>query len=67
MKIFKLIIPLFLICCNSPSNEDSQPQQAKEIKYSVDLNIIEDFFLKIFGKTRQIRVRRGLTCVTNRM
>jgi len=43
MKIFKLIIPLFLICCNSPSNEDSQSQQAKEIKYSVDLNIIEDF------------------------
>ena len=46
MKIFKLTIPLFLICCNSPSNEDSQPQQAKEIKYSVDLNIIEDFWME---------------------
>ena len=43
MKIFKLIIPLFLICCNSPSNEDSESQKAKEIEFSVDLKIIEDF------------------------
>ena len=32
-----------MICCNSPSNEDSESSIAKEIKYSVDLNIIEDF------------------------
>lgn len=43
MKIFKLIIPLFLICCNSPIHEDSESQKAKEIKYSVDLKIIEYF------------------------
>ncbi len=43
MKIFKLIIPLFLICCNSPSNEDSASPKAKEIEFSVDLKIIEDY------------------------
>jgi hypothetical protein len=53
MKIFKLIVPLFLICCNSPSNEDNHPHKTKEIKYSVDLNIIEDFMNG--GDTKHIK------------
>ena len=32
-----------MICCNSPSNEDSESPKTEEIKFSVDLKIIEDF------------------------
>ena len=43
MKIFNLIIPLLLICCNSQHNKDSESPKAKEIEVSVDLKIIEDY------------------------
>lgn len=43
MKIFNLIIPLLLICCNSQNNKDSESPKAKEIEVSVNLKIIEDY------------------------
>jgi hypothetical protein len=32
-----------LICCNSPSNENSVSPKAKEIEFSIDLKVIEDY------------------------
>jgi len=43
MKILKLIIPSLLICCHSLSDENSHSLVAKEIKFSLDLKIIEDY------------------------